>query len=239
MAYALTPPNISPMPPTVALIDDDPGLLELLDTYLATEGFSVLIASDGVAGTRLALSGQADIVVLDIMMPGQSGIETLRRIREASTIPVLMLTGRGDDLDRVLGLELGADDYVPKPCTPRELVARIRAILKRTRPVESSPTTLRVGELVMKPGERRAELDGKLISLTSTEYSLLEILVRHAGQVVSKEHLSEEALGRPLGRFDRSIDTHISSVRRKLGAYRDGKTRIETVIRRGYQYLES
>ena len=239
LACRVTPLTIAPMPPTVALIDDDPGLLELLETYLVTEGFATLTAQDGIAGTRLALSGQADIVVLDIMMPGQNGIETLRRIREASTVPVLMLTGRGDDLDRILGLELGADDYVPKPCTPRELVARIRAILKRTRTVETNPTTLRVGALVMKPGERRAELEGRRISLTSTEYSLLEILVRHAGQVVTKEHLSEEALGRPLGRFDRSIDTHISSVRRKLGAHPDGRARIETVIRRGYQYLES
>jgi two-component system OmpR family response regulator len=223
----------------VALIDDDRGLLELLGAYLRTEGFEVITASDGPTGRRLALSGQADIAVLDIMMPGQSGIETLRQIRSESTLPVLMLTGRGDDLDRILGLELGADDYVPKPCTPRELVARIRAILKRTRIAEQAPDVLRSGDLVLKPRERRADLDGAELVLTSTEYSLLEILVRQAGTMVTKEQLSEEALGRPLGRYDRSIDTHISSLRRKLGPHADGRLRIETVIRRGYQYIDT
>lgn len=223
----------------VALIDDDPGLTELLCEYLKTEGFEVTIAGDGLSGAKLALSGQADMIVLDIMMPGQSGIETLRQIRAASTVPVLMLTGRGDDLDRILGLELGADDYVPKPCTPRELVARIRAILKRTHPIESAAESLQVGELILKPGERRAELHGVALSLTSTEYSLLEILVRHVGQVVSKDQLSEEALGRPLARFDRSIDTHISSLRHKLGGRTDGQQWIETVIRRGYQFVKA
>lgn len=223
----------------VALIDDDPVLTDLLGEYLRTEGFEVLIAADGVSGAQLALSGQSDLVVLDIMMPGQSGIETLRQIRAASTVPVLMLTGRGDDLDRILGLELGADDYVPKPCTPRELVARIRAILKRTHSAAAGMTVLEVGELVLKLGERRAELLGQVLSLTSTEYSLLEILVRHAGQVVSKDQLSEEALGRPLARFDRSVDTHISSLRHKLGKRADDRQWIETVIRRGYQFVKA
>ncbi len=224
---------------SVALIDDDPVLTELLGEYLKTDGFEVMVAGDGLSGTELALSGQADIVLLDIMMPGQSGVKTLRQIRAASTVPVIMLTGRGDDLDRILGLELGADDYVPKPCTPRELVARIRAILKRTHPTEPAAQSLQVGELILKPGERRAELRGVPLLLTSTEYSLLEILVRHAGQVVIKDQLSEEALGRPLARFDRSIDTHISSLRHKLGSRSDGQQWIETVIRRGYQLVKA
>lgn len=223
----------------VALIDDDPVLTDLLGEYLKTEGFDVGFASDGLSGVELALAGQTDLVVLDIMMPGQSGIETLRQIRAASAVPVLMLTGRGDDLDRILGLELGADDYVPKPCTPRELVARIRAILKRTHPVEVGAASLEAGELVLKPGERRAELRGQVLPLTSTEYSLLEILVRHAGQVVSKDQLSEEALGRSLARFERSIDTHISSLRQKLGPRSDDLPWIETVIRRGYQFVKA
>lgn len=223
----------------IALIDDDAGLTELLGDYLRAEGFDVMVAADGIRGAELALSGAADMVVLDIMMPGQSGIDTLRQIRQTSTIPVLMLTGRGDDLDRILGLELGADDYVPKPCTPRELLARIRAILKRTSPDLSVSPTLQSGDLVLKPGERRAELHGAALRLTSTEYSLLEILVRHIGSVVSKDQLSEQALGRPLARFDRSIDMHISSLRHKLGPRSDGQPWIETVIRRGYQFIKA
>lgn len=221
----------------IALIDDDAGLTDLLGAYLRAEGFDVTVASDGVSGVQLALSGSADVVVLDIMMPGRSGIETLRQIRRTSTVPVLMLTGRGDDLDRILGLELGADDYVPKPCTPRELMARIRAILKRTSPDQGAVSTLQAGELVLRPGERRAELRGATLPLTSTEYSLLEILVRHIGSVVGKDQLSEQALGRPLARFDRSIDMHISSLRQKLGTRVDGQPWIETVIRRGYQFI--
>ena len=223
----------------IALIDDDASLTELLGDYLRAEGFDVMVAADGIRGAELALSGTADMVVLDIMMPGQSGIDTLRQIRQTSTIPVLMLTGRGDDLDRILGLELGADDYVPKPCTPRELLARIRAILKRTSPDLSVSPTLQSGDLVLKPGERRAELHGAALRLTSTEYSLLEILVRHIGSVVSKDQLSEQALGRPLARFDRSIDMHISSLRSKLGPRPDGQPWIETVIRRGYQFIKA
>lgn len=222
----------------IALIDDDAGLTDLLGAYLRAEGFDVTVASDGLSGVQLALSGSADMVVLDIMMPGRSGIETLRQIRRTSAVPVLMLTGRGDDLDRILGLELGADDYVPKPCTPRELVARIRAILKRTTsPEPGTVLTLQTGDLVLRPGERRAELRGVALPLTSTEYSLLEILVRHIGSVVGKDQLSEQALGRPLARFDRSIDMHISSLRQKLGARVDGQPWIETVIRRGYQFI--
>jgi len=223
----------------VALIDDDPSLTSLLSEYLISEGFDVLIAENGNSGTKLALSGLVDIVVLDIMMPKQSGIDTLREIRKTSNIPVLMLTGRGDSLDRISGLELGADDYIPKPCLPRELVARIRAVLKRTRSDELQTHPLKIENLVLKPGERRAELNGTTLLLTSTEYGLLEYLVRHAGQVVSKKQLSEEVLGRPLSRFDRSIDMHISSLRQKLGLRSNHLPWIETVVRQGYQFIKA
>jgi len=221
----------------VLLIDDDADLTDLLGDYLKTEGFGVVFAHNGEVGAALALAGQADIVVLDIMLPGQSGIDTLRQIRAASTLPVLMLTGRGDDADRILGLELGADDYVTKPCSPRELTARLRAILKRTLPSEAPIGPIQIGELSVQPSTRRAELGGIPLALTSTQFSLLEILARHAGTAVSKEQLSELALARPLARFDRSIDMHISSLRHKLGSLPDGRSRIATVVRQGYQLL--
>jgi len=238
------------MNPKVLLVDDDVELTSMLGEYLAADGFDVNVAHTGENGVHAALSGEHAIVVLDVMMPGMSGIEALSRIRAnagpGSSIPVLMLTARGDDTDRVVGLELGADDYVPKPCTPRELAARIRAILRRSQGagakgvaenVSSAP--LSVGELSVWPEQRRAEWGGKPLDLTSTEFSLLEILVRNAGQAVSKALLSEEAMGRPLTRFDRSIDVHMSSIRHKLGVLPDGRSCIQTVYRKGYQLIRS
>lgn len=222
------------MSESVLLIDDDVELLELLRDYLMREGFGVECVHDGIAGVEAALSGRHDLVVLDIMMPGLDGIQTLNRIRAQDAIPVLMLSARGDDADRILGLEIGADDYVPKPCTPRELTARIRAILKRVPAMEAATQVLVSGDLVLWPGQRRAEHAGQPLALTSTEFSILETLARHAGQPVGKAQLSESALGRPFTRFDRSIDVHISSIRQKLGPLPDGRPRIHTVIRRGY-----
>ena len=222
----------------VLLVDDDVELVELLRDYLEREGFAVSAAHDGAAGVSAALSLRHDIAVLDIMMPGMSGIEVLARIRAKSSIPVIMLTARGDDTDRIAGLELGADDYVPKPCTPRELTARIRAILKRTGAAAATPASpIVVGTLTVFPAQRRAERKGVPLDLTSTEFNLLEVLARNAGQPVSKTDLSQEALGRPLTRFDRSIDVHISSIRQKLGNLADGRSCIQTVIRRGYQLI--
>jgi len=220
----------------VLLVDDDVELADMLGEYLGNEGFDVEVASNGQAGVAQALAGGIDIVVLDVMMPGISGIEALRRIRAQSRLPVLMLTARGDDLDKVLGLELGADDYVPKPCTPRELVARVRAILRRTAPSER-PAMLGSGPLIVWPEKRQAELDGRVLELTSAEYGLLEALMRKAGQVVSKADLSEQGLGRPLARFDRSIDVHISAIRQKLGPLADGRSWIQTVRGIGYQLV--
>ena len=186
-------------------------------------------------------SGSNDIVVLDVMMPGMSGNQALANIRATSTVPVIMLTARGDDTDRIIGLELGADDYVPKPCTPRELVARIRAILKRTGvaapALESSVQPIVAGLLTVWPAQRRAERAGKSLDLTSTEYNLVEVLVRNAGRPVSKAVLSEEALGRALTRFDRSVDVHMSKIRHKLGKLPNGHALIQTVIRKGYQLI--
>lgn len=224
----------------VLLIDDDVELVGMLKEYLERDGFEVGTAHDGESGAAEALTGQYAIVVLDVMMPRLNGVETLRRIRATSRIPVLMLTARGDDIDRILGLELGADDYVPKPCTPRELVARIRAILRRTQTAGPEPlhAVLSVGLLTLWPEQRRAEWDGQALELTSTEFNLLEILARNAGRAVSKSELSEQGLGRPLARFDRNIDVHLSSIRHKLGTLPDGRSAIQTVYRLGYQLIK-
>ncbi|HQY28061.1 MAG TPA: response regulator transcription factor [Burkholderiaceae bacterium] len=225
--------------PSVLIVDDDVELSELLREYLQQEGFDTDAVHDGESGVARALEGAYDIVVLDVMMPRLDGVEALRRIRLASRVPVLMLTAKGDDVDRIVGLELGADDYVPKPCTPRELAARLRAILRRVRPGDAGAADepLAAGPLSLWPGRRRAQWRGAALALTSTEFSLLEVLARHAGRVVGKSELSEQALGRPLARFDRSIDVHVSSLRQKLGQRDDGRSWIETVRGRGYQFL--
>lgn len=222
----------------VLLIDDDVELVHLLSDYLHQEGFVVAVAHDGEAGIAAALSTSHDIVVLDIMMPGISGIEVLKHIRKQSTIPVIMLTARGDDADRITGLELGADDYVAKPCTPRELTARIRAILRR---LGATPLTMNIpviaGPLTLYSAQRCIKKMGVQLHLTSTEFNLLELLIRHAGQPVSKAELSLQCIGRPLTPFDRIVDVHISSIRYKVGILDDGRSMIKTVIRRGYQLL--
>jgi DNA-binding response OmpR family regulator len=217
----------------VLLADDDVELAAMLGEYLEREGFAVTAVHDGEAAARLAATQPFQIVVLDVMMPRVDGIEALRRIRQASRIPVIMLTARGDDIDRIIGLELGADDYVTKPCTPRELTARLRAILRRVQPQPAQENTqpLAISGLVLWPEKRRVEWKGKALELTSMEFNVLEALMRNAGRVVSKKELSEQALGRPLARFDRSLDVHLSSIRHKLG---EGATLIRTVRGMGY-----
>jgi len=223
----------------ILLIDDDTELLALLKEYLEKEGFAVIAVNNGERGVSAALSDQFALAVLDVMMPGMSGIEVLRAIRARSKMPVIMLTAKGDDMDRILGLELGADDYVPKPCTPRELLARIRSILRRTESTENpeKTQTISLPPLTLWPEQRRAEWKGRVLELTSTEFNLLEILTRNAGKPVSKDELSKQALGRSLARFDRSIDVHLSSIRHKLGSMQDGRSYIQTVYRLGYQYI--
>ncbi len=214
----------------VLLADDDVELAGMLKEYLEREGFGVATVHDGEAAARLALSGGYQIVVLDVMMPKVDGIEALRQIRQTSRVPVVMLTARGDDIDRIVGLELGADDYVPKPSTPRELVARLRAILPRAK-TGASGGPLEIGSLILWPEKRRAQWRGHDLALTSIEFNVLEVLMRNAGRVVSKHDISEQALGRPLARFDRSIDVHLSAIRQKLG---DGARMIRTVRGLGY-----
>jgi len=225
----------------ILLIDDDVSLAHMLEEYLQSEGFDVLALHDGNTAIAEIASGAYGIVVLDIMMPRMNGLQLLRQIRASSQIPVLMLTAKGDDADRITGLELGADDYVPKPCTPRELTARIRAILRRTQSLATAASlesTFFVGPLRLCPGKRQAEWDGKPVQLTSTEFSLLEVLVRNAGRPVSKNALSEQGLGRSLAPYDRNIDVHISSLRRKLGLTKDGTPWLRTVYRIGYQFVK-
>ncbi|WMW81298.1 response regulator transcription factor [Undibacterium cyanobacteriorum] len=225
----------------VLLIDDDVELVNMFREFLEQDGFQVHIEYDGHAGCVAALSGQFAIAILDVMMPRMNGLETLRQIRAHSRLPILMLTAKGDDTDRIVGLELGADDYVTKPCTPRELVARIRAILRRSQAQTShdaAAASLVFGKLELWPMQRRAQWDGSTLELTSTEFNLLEVLIRHAGTPVNKNTLSEQALGRPMAKFDRNIDVHLSSLRHKLGKLEDGRSCVQTVYRVGYQLIK-
>ncbi|MBV1776537.1 response regulator transcription factor [Burkholderiaceae bacterium DAT-1] len=229
--------------PKVLLIDDDVDLCALLADYLQNDGFDVTAVHDGASGIAALKASGADITVLDVMMPGMGGIETLRKIREMSRVPVVMLSARGDGMDRIVGLELGADDYVPKPCTAREIAARLRAILRRVsgqqESVEKSVTGTVVGPLRISSELRRAEWHGVPLDLTSAEFNLLDALAKKAGQVVSKQTLSQHALGRPLERFDRSVDVHVSNIRQKLGVQPDGRSWIQTVRGMGYQFLKA
>ncbi|ARA82419.1 chemotaxis protein CheY [Pseudomonas amygdali pv. tabaci str. ATCC 11528] len=221
----------------VLLVDDDRELTEMLSQYLTRESFTVTCTNSAEEGENEALSGRHDIVVLDIMMPRMSGIEVLRRIRAQSQVPVILLTARGDNIDRISGLELGADDYVPKPSSPGELVARLRAIMRRVRAVpvvETVREVIQAGDLTLWPGKREARWQGVTLELTGNEFCLLEELARHAGQLVSKQNLSMNALGRPLARYDRSIDVHISSIRHKLGPRNDNQSWIQSVRNLGY-----
>ena len=224
----------------ILVIDDDIDLCELLTDYLTTEGFVVEVEHNGEAGAARALASDYELVVLDVMLPGINGFEVLRRLRAGSATPVLMLTARGDDVDRIVGLEMGADDYLPKPFNPRELVARIRAVQRRTAAAPTTGTApgdaLAVGDVTLDLGARTVHVDGAPVELTSVEFSLLEVLVRLAGQVVSREELSQQALGRKLNAYDRSIDVHVSSLRRKLGALGEESERIKTVRGIGYFY---
>jgi len=222
---------------SILIVDDDKELGAMLGDYLAAEGFQVGYAADGQAGVDAVASGDYSLVVMDITMPIMDGFEALRRIRQFSEVPVLMLTARGEELDRIVGLELGADDYLPKPFNPRELAARLKAILRRAQPVAPSSSTL--GDLRLDAGTRRLFLKGESVPVTATEFSIMQILIADAGSVVDKDRLSREALGRALTPFDRSLDTHVSNLRRKLGATEDGEARIKTIRGRGYQLIVS
>jgi two-component system response regulator CpxR len=220
----------------VLLVDDDIQLCRLLVERLASEGFALETAHDGSRGLERSLSTEFSLVVLDLMLPGLSGLDLLRRLRKVSPVPVLILTARGEDSDRILGLEMGADDYVPKPFNPRELIARIRAILRRTSRAETSAGPLVVGDLRIDPALREVWLAEAPLNLTSVEFTLLAVFMREAGHILSREHLTDAVLGRKLGPFDRVIDVHVSNLRRKLGVAQDGQ-RIKAVRGSGYLFV--
>lgn len=220
---------------TLLIADDDTELCELLGEYLGQEGFEVRLAHDGEQALAESRRPGVDAMVLDIMMPKMNGIEVLRNLRKESELPVIMLTARGEDLDRIIGLELGADDYLAKPANPRELLARIRAVLRRSNTHSTAPV-LEVEDLVLNQASRELHLDGELKDLTSTEFSILQLLLQRRGEVVEKKDLYLAALGREPVAYDRSIDMHVSNLRRKLGSAKDGSERIETIRGLGYQY---
>jgi two-component system response regulator CpxR len=222
----------------VLIVDDDAELVDLLGQFLSGEGFEVTSERDGERGARSAIDRSPDLVILDVMLPGLNGFEALRRIRERSAVPVVMLSARGEEVDRVVGLELGADDYLPKPFSPRELAARVRAVLRRGRTAgASAPAPFAVGDLELDPGARAVRRAGEPIDLTGLEFAILERLARDAGQVVRREALYREVLGRRPSSLDRSLDVHLSALRRKLGPGADGGERIKTVRGVGYQYV--
>lgn len=224
----------------ILLADDDVELCEMLTEYLCAEGFAVTSVHDGESAVRRAGHEDYDLIVLDVMMPRKNGLDVLRDLRPRCLTPVLMLTARDEDVDSIVGLELGADDYLGKPCNPRVLVARIRAVLRRAESqgmTTASAEILRAHDMELHTGSRRVHCAGRSIAMTSTEFSVLEVLMQRAGRVVSKTELSELALGRKLTRYDRSLDMHVSSLRRKLGVLPDGTERIMTVRGVGYQFV--
>ena len=224
---------------TVLVIDDDRELCALLRDFLEGEGYEVRARHDGPSGLTDVDADEPDLVVLDVMLPGMNGFDVLRELRTRSRVPVVMLTARGEDIDRIVGLELGADDYLPKPFNPRELAARIRAVLRRldgTGP-GAVPERLRIGDVELDPGARTVRRGDDEVALTGVEFSILEMLMRDAGRVVSRDDLSRQVLGRRPSSFDRSLDVHLSNLRRKLGPTRDDGDRIRTVRGVGYQYL--
>jgi len=227
------------------IVDDDHGLVNLLKRFLEAEGFTVDTAYDHGDGLKAALSGDHEIIILDVMLPGGSGFELLKSLRQQSGVPVLLLTARGEAVDRILGLEIGADDYLAKPFDPRELVARIRAILRRTQEgVPSAPRTdadevLSVGDIEMSMATRTVTCNGQPVDLTSVEFNVLELLLRHAGTVVTREQIAEVALGRPLNPFDRSVDVHVSRLRKKLGSLAGSEDLIRPIRGIGYFMPES
>ena len=224
----------------VLLIDDDAELTDLLARFLEQDGFAVSVAHDGGQGLDAIRKERFDLVVLDVMMPDMSGMDALRTLRTFSNIPVIMLTARGDETDRIVGLELGADDYVPKPCNPRELAARIRAVLRRAGepPASASSQTRHVGPLAWQPAARRVLERGREIPLTATEYDILCCLLARPGEVVKKDDISRQALGRRLEPFDRALDVHIGRIRKKLAPLPDGASRIKTVRGVGWRLVD-
>ena len=228
----------------VLLVDDDTELCALVHECLGEEGLFVESVHDGKHGLERSLSGKYDIVVLDVVLPGMGGIHVLQKLRATSRVGVLMLSARSDEVDRILGLEYGADDYLPKPFNPRELVARIRAVLRRLKPgaQEYGPWTsehLELGDLVLDRGTRTCRRGGEIVDLTTIEFDLLAVLMEASGRVVSRKDLFRTGLDREFSPFDRSVDVHVGHLRRKLGPFHDGTQRIRTVRNVGYLYAQT
>jgi DNA-binding response OmpR family regulator len=222
----------------VLIIDDDVELTKLLEEYLQGEQFELTAVHDGPGGLEKALNNTYSVIVLDVMLPGMSGLDVLKNLRQKSTAPVLMLTARGSELDRILGLELGADDYLAKPFNPRELVARLRAILRRTtNNAPSTATPVHIADLELHPESRSVTCNGKPVTLTGAEFDLLYTFLRSPGKIISREDLTQAALSRPMSPMDRSIDVHVSNLRRKLGTYEGNHERIKAIRGSGYVYL--
>ena len=226
---------------SVLLIDDDVELGELIKEYLSMEGFELTAVHDGESGLQQALSGDYSLVLLDVMLPKKNGFEVLRELRQKSSIPVIMLTARGESVDRVLGLEHGADDNIPKPHHHHELMARIKALFRRiemsAEDPESTSNELKVGELELNPATRTATRSGEELPLTGAEFGVLQCLMENVGDLVDKDSLSMAALGRQLMAYDRSIDMHVSNLRKKLGKRDDDSNWIKTVRSRGYMLV--
>jgi DNA-binding response OmpR family regulator len=223
---------------SVLLIDDDAELTRLLEEYLQEEQLQLDAVHDGRDGLEKALSRPYSVVVLDVMLPGMSGLDVLKQLRQKSSVPVLMLTARGSELDRILGLELGADDYLAKPFNPRELLARIRAILRRTSGTPTLPAqALRLADVELHAESRSVVCSGRPVTLTGAEFDLLSAFLRNPGKIISREDLTQAALARPMSPMDRSIDVHVSNLRRKLGPYDGQQERIKAIRGSGYVYL--
>ncbi|KXI24000.1 response regulator [Photobacterium sanguinicancri] len=225
----------------ILLVDDDTELTSLLTDILEMEGFEVCEANNGEEGLA-KVDDSIDLILLDVMMPKLNGTEMLRRLRENHTTPVLMLTAKGEEIDRVIGFELGADDYLPKPFSDRELLARMRAILRRTQtstnPAQVQSDCLRSQGIEVYPGRQEVICQGQLIEMTGTELALLSYLIQHPGKIIAKEELSLEVLGKRLAPFDRAIDMHVSNLRKKLPEREDGKARIKTLRGKGYLLVD-
>ena len=223
------------------IVDDDPDLCDLLRRYLEAEGFTIAVAQNGTDGIHAGTSDKYDLIVLDVMLPDMKGFDVLREVRSRMRTPVLMLTAKGDEFDRVLGLQMGADDYLPKPFSPHELIARIGAILRRSgwqseQAGPSRPLSIRSGDLELDLAARSALRSGEFLHLTSAEFDLLYAFLESPGQVLSREALAERVLGRKFSPFDRSLDLHVSNLRRKLGLQANGTERIRSVRGIGYLY---
>jgi two-component system response regulator CpxR len=230
------PPHNSGMALTVLIADDDRAFCDLLGDYLKSNGFTVVAVHDGLSAVDRIDQAPPDAVVLDVMMPKADGFAVLQHVRSRHRVPILMLTARGEDVDRIVGLEMGADDYLAKPCNPRELAARLRAILRRARPQPGAGRLISVGDVCLSPSARSCTVRGQPVELTGAEFDVLRVLMEEAGVIVPREELVRLALKRRLGVFDRSIDMHVSRLRGKLNEP-GAAPRIKTVRNRGYLYV--